>query len=598
MSNLENRLCPPLAIDALNWSDDPFGRAPDCRATNILGTDQIGRDIFSRLLHGARTSLLTVGLSVVIGTLAGSLVGVLVNGWRRRGRGIAYAILGLTILPFAIFAYGYPYVPLIYGVVFETDVIDWYAIVSFASFSAVLTFAFIAVAYRHDQTCRSSWFSNVDAYETSRSFSTLFRKQILNLASWIGIAAIASAALVFLQSGTTAIQFDRIMWSLEWTNSQGGHLGLFGPLVPMVLFPIAFVTFGVWWFVRHILGRLVPTAKVAFGSVRLGWALAVIAIIVAAAAIRFGASDALPTARELTQDSAGNYQSAEAIVTQGRNEVLRCSTELSSRLSTLVTLPPEQQVVEPSQHCLDLYFEHRNAPSHRQTIDFAVQSVSQTLTLALLASIASAALWTTAARSPRVVGWTLKIFVILVALIGLTMTFGSFGWVLSTARLIYPFFYLEKGASIVKSLYVFRDFAVALGISYLTIAIAKPTFRFVKTVPKLDILVNWATFFVPSVALTSGLLMLFHHHFPTNLMLYDENLGVIANPTGEDEISRSLLRNWAWTYWLALIGYAAIVFGFFAAAIWGFMRFGAGNVDDVDVTTLNPDSPSPDADPT
>ena len=30
---------------------------------------------------------------------------------------------------------------------------------------------------------------------------------------------------------------------------------MFSALLPMVLFPTAFVIFGVWWFVRHVQGR-------------------------------------------------------------------------------------------------------------------------------------------------------------------------------------------------------------------------------------------------------------------------------------------------------------------------------------------------------
>ncbi|MDO4690719.1 MAG: ABC transporter permease [Fusobacterium sp.] len=58
--NLSNRLTPP---NSQNW----------------LGTDEFGRDIFARLIHGARVSLkvgiLAVGLSIIIGGTLGALSG-------------------------------------------------------------------------------------------------------------------------------------------------------------------------------------------------------------------------------------------------------------------------------------------------------------------------------------------------------------------------------------------------------------------------------------------------------------------------------------------------------------------------------------------
>lgn len=46
-------------------------------SSHVMGTDTLGRDVFSRLLHGARYSLYVSSISVVIGVSVGTLAGVL-----------------------------------------------------------------------------------------------------------------------------------------------------------------------------------------------------------------------------------------------------------------------------------------------------------------------------------------------------------------------------------------------------------------------------------------------------------------------------------------------------------------------------------------
>lgn len=53
-------------------------------ASHLLGTDEIGRDVFGRLLYGVRVSMIVGIASVVVAALAGLLVGVLagyIGGW-------------------------------------------------------------------------------------------------------------------------------------------------------------------------------------------------------------------------------------------------------------------------------------------------------------------------------------------------------------------------------------------------------------------------------------------------------------------------------------------------------------------------------------
>jgi peptide/nickel transport system permease protein len=83
--NITDRLLPP-------------GRHPDERQWRLLGTDQVGRDVLSRLIHGARVSLLVgvagTGMSLLVGTALGLISGF----W---GGPIDRALLRLTDIQLA-----------------------------------------------------------------------------------------------------------------------------------------------------------------------------------------------------------------------------------------------------------------------------------------------------------------------------------------------------------------------------------------------------------------------------------------------------------------------------------------------------------------
>lgn len=67
--------------DPIQISRDTF-QSPS--ASHIMGTDDLGRDMFSRIAYGARISLYVGLLSVVFGTLTGTLVGLVsgfLGGW-------------------------------------------------------------------------------------------------------------------------------------------------------------------------------------------------------------------------------------------------------------------------------------------------------------------------------------------------------------------------------------------------------------------------------------------------------------------------------------------------------------------------------------
>src|SRR5215470_14894600 len=73
-------------------------------ATFLLGTDPLGRDVLSRIVYGARISLIVGFASVLIGTLLGTTLGLVSGYWEggldqviQRGVDSAMAIPGIVI---------------------------------------------------------------------------------------------------------------------------------------------------------------------------------------------------------------------------------------------------------------------------------------------------------------------------------------------------------------------------------------------------------------------------------------------------------------------------------------------------------------------
>ena len=58
-------------------AQDQFNVGAGSSSSHLLGTDQLGRDIFSRLVYGARSSLLIGSGSVLLALLAGTIFGTL-----------------------------------------------------------------------------------------------------------------------------------------------------------------------------------------------------------------------------------------------------------------------------------------------------------------------------------------------------------------------------------------------------------------------------------------------------------------------------------------------------------------------------------------
>lgn len=69
------------AVPGLLATQDPYATMPADRllgpsGEHWFGTDNLGRDVYSRVVHGARLSLVAAALAVVVGVCVGALIGL------------------------------------------------------------------------------------------------------------------------------------------------------------------------------------------------------------------------------------------------------------------------------------------------------------------------------------------------------------------------------------------------------------------------------------------------------------------------------------------------------------------------------------------
>jgi peptide/nickel transport system permease protein len=89
---LANSLAPydPLGIDARNILQGPS-------TTHPFGTDELGRDILSRLMHGARISLSVAIAAVVIASVLGVIVGILASYARGQVENLVMRVIDIFV---------------------------------------------------------------------------------------------------------------------------------------------------------------------------------------------------------------------------------------------------------------------------------------------------------------------------------------------------------------------------------------------------------------------------------------------------------------------------------------------------------------------
>jgi peptide/nickel transport system permease protein len=82
----------------------PANRLEPPSARHLLGTDEFGRDIYSLVLHGARTSLRIGGLTMLFTSLGGVAIGLVAGYYRRLDVPIMRVMDGLMAFPAILLA--------------------------------------------------------------------------------------------------------------------------------------------------------------------------------------------------------------------------------------------------------------------------------------------------------------------------------------------------------------------------------------------------------------------------------------------------------------------------------------------------------------
>ena len=79
IGNINDRHLPPFSTSEHEVMGRDFGVYVD-KGFHLMGTDHVGRDIFTRLLHGSRISLMVVAISIITGMACG-LAFALISGY-------------------------------------------------------------------------------------------------------------------------------------------------------------------------------------------------------------------------------------------------------------------------------------------------------------------------------------------------------------------------------------------------------------------------------------------------------------------------------------------------------------------------------------
>jgi peptide/nickel transport system permease protein len=196
-----------VVVSALvpNWFTryDPTATAPAEKltppgATHLFGTDELGRDLFSRVLHGSTLTIQATLGSVVLALVVGLAVGVLAGffgGWLgallMRAVDVTLAVPRLLLALTIVTALGFGTLPTAIAV--AVGIIPGFARITRAEVLRVKTLPYVEAA----RTAGASWPRVLRTHILPNSWGPVLALAVLDF----GVAILAVSALSFLGFG-------------------------------------------------------------------------------------------------------------------------------------------------------------------------------------------------------------------------------------------------------------------------------------------------------------------------------------------------------------------------------------------------------------